>query len=85
MEKEEMLKYEIRKYMCKISLPCFSKGKCHLNPQTDADLLSGLVRSSLIHTQICSPNVQPLIPLILIHSSVCYLFEGYPFCLTFFK
>lgn len=68
-----------------ISLPCFPTRKCHLNPQTDADLLSGLVRSSLIHTQICSPNVQLLIPLISIHRSFCSLFEGFPFCLTFFK
>lgn len=62
--------------------------KCVLKPRTDADLLSGLVRSSSIHpklTQICSPNVQPLIPLILILSSFCCLFEGYPFCLIFYK
>lgn len=34
--------------------------------------------------QVCFPNVQPLIPLFLIHGSSCALFEGYPFCLTFF-
>lgn len=81
---ENMLKLELRKYMHLISLPCFSTRKCPLNPESDADLLSGLVRSSSIHSQICSPNVQPLIPLILNHSSFCTLFEGNPFCLTFF-
>lgn len=66
-----------------ISSPCFSTRKCHLNPRSDADLSLDPPLSKL--TQICSPAVQPLIPLILIHSSICSLFEGYPFCLTFFK
>lgn len=48
LEKKKMLKNEIRKWMCMISLPCFLIRKCHMNPHTDAALLSGLVDTDLL-------------------------------------